>query len=218
MDEKHTREINKLLPTDLIKCQLCQTLKPATEEEFYLRLAQGRKPGRYHEWCRSCTKIRNKTEYRDSEGRRRFPPLSEVKKLVLDEGTLGPTLNRGGHKGWKPSEVAYTDEELKALRSIKEKQAEALSLRQGFVYLIIEDGDEFCKIGYSTQSDARIGDLQTGNPRLLTLYAVKEGTKEDEKQLHLTYLEHNTYGEWFYLIPDMLLEFQDAKLRSAASS
>lgn len=90
--------------------------------------------------------------------------------------------------------------------------------RQGYVYLIIEmrPGGElkYGKIGYSTKPPARVGELQTGNPRPLKLHAMKLGTLATEAALHAKYAAARVVhggDEWFWLghasAKELLLEF-----------
>ena len=53
------------------------------------------------------------------------------------------------------------------------------------------------KVGYSTNPEARVVELQTGNWRPLRLLAKIEGTETDEKALHVEFIEDNLVGEWF---------------------
>jgi Meiotically up-regulated gene 113 len=50
----------------------------------------------------------------------------------------------------------------------------------------------------------RVKDLQTGCPWKLTVLAVTEGTKCDEKGLHQRFRELHMRGEWFELHPVIL--------------
>lgn len=63
------------------------------------------------------------------------------------------------------------------------------------------------KIGYSVNPEARVGELQTGNPRQLYLVAKMPGTEEDERRIHAKFIHKNIIGEWFYGDADVLGEF-----------
>ena len=70
----------------------------------------------------------------------------------------------------------------------------------------ITDGNAV-KIGYSKHFDAkaRISQLQTANPRTLTVLGViSHGTREYERQLHRRLKRYKMRGEWFdYTVPDV---------------
>jgi hypothetical protein len=80
---------------------------------------------------------------------------------------------------------------------------------QGYVYCIgeAEGVSPLVKIGYSTNPEARVGELQTGNGRQLFLLAYFAGTEADEKALHAKYIKDNTLQEWFTPSDGLLGEF-----------
>lgn len=65
------------------------------------------------------------------------------------------------------------------------------------VYLIINEIEKVCKIGYSENPTARLATLQTGCPYPLTLAATVVGGVEQERQLHQDFSEYRLQGEWF---------------------
>ena len=77
--------------------------------------------------------------------------------------------------------------------------------RQGYVYLI-SDGTAY-KVGYSVNPNKRVAELQTGNPRKLSLLASIPGTEADEKALHQKYISDNLLQEWFAASPELRSEF-----------
>lgn len=97
------------------------------------------------------------------------------------------------------------DNEVKAAYGVIRDHNAQLRGRQGFVYLI-SDG-EYVKVGYSVKPEARVGELQTGNARELRLLASMPGTVEDERALHLRFLDDNLLLEWFRPSPALLSEF-----------
>lgn len=121
------------------------------------------------------------------------------------EGQLeSVALKYVGHSQRTPHEP--TDEELAArelLRRLRERKQD----RQGCVYLVGIEGDAPVKIGYSVDPEARLGEMQTGNPRPLKLLATLPGDLERERSLHARYIKHNLLGEWFYPTPELLSEF-----------
>ena len=115
------------------------------------------------------------------------------------------TLNYPNHpvrpKVVVDSEVA---DALGVLRDARAQQAG----RQGYVYCIQEVLDNtYVKIGYSVNPEARVGELQTGNPRVLELFASMPGTLEDERRIHAKYIKDNIVGEWFHTSAALLEEF-----------
>jgi hypothetical protein len=68
---------------------------------------------------------------------------------------------------------------------------------------IIGDGHHV-KIGYSTDVDARLRDLQTGNGRYLRLHRIVDGGQKVEKWFHRKFKPQRLHGEWFVFHPDML--------------
>lgn len=78
----------------------------------------------------------------------------------------------------------------------------------GFVYCI-SDGTAV-KIGKSINHPSnRIAELQTGNPRLLSLVALIEtdNVTNEEVRLHQKFCHLNILGEWFSPDPSILIEF-----------
>ena len=65
------------------------------------------------------------------------------------------------------------------------------------LYLIKCSGNNFCKIGYSTNPKNRLNQLQTGSAFSVNLLASLEGTMEDERNLHKKFKNFKLKGEWF---------------------
>ena len=87
------------------------------------------------------------------------------------------------------------DGEVKAaLGVLRDARAQRRKL-PGFVYLIT-DGTAV-KVGYSVKPQARVSELQTGNPRELRLLATKAGTEADEAAIHQQFMADNLLLEWF---------------------
>jgi Meiotically up-regulated gene 113 len=76
---------------------------------------------------------------------------------------------------------------------------------KGYVYCI-SDG-EYLKIGFSTNPQARVAELQTGNARKLTIVGTIEGTLEDEAALHQEFISDNVLAEWFKNTPSIVAKF-----------
>lgn len=83
----------------------------------------------------------------------------------------------------------------------------------GFIYLIENViGDEVNhKIGFTTDLDRRLKELQTGNPGQMD-YINHYETKWDQKLefgIHRTYKTNNIRGEWFKLSDNDISNFEN---------
>lgn len=97
-----------------------------------------------------------------------------------------------------------------ALGVMRDRKAQRAG-RQGYVYLIVEDRPggalEFGKIGYSTNPQKRVAELQTGNPRTLRLLYMKPGTEAEERRIHQKHIKQNVLQEWFRLTREIMFEW-----------
>ena len=121
--------------------------------------------------------------------------------------TPAPRVKSAGHKGKRDG--LRRDAELEAaLGLIRDRRGENEG-KQGYVYCIgeAEGVAPLVKIGYSTNPEARVAELQTGNGRHLFLLGYFAGTIEDEKALHAKYIKDNTLAEWFRPSDALLGEF-----------
>lgn len=122
--------------------------------------------------------------------------------------TPAKQLRSAGHTA-KRAPRAVDDEAYEgALGVIRDVEAQRAG-RQGYVYCI-SDG-EFVKIGYSTNPQARVSELQTGNARPLRLAYYFAGTLQDEADLHQKYIEDNVLQEWFRPSVELVLDFYHRK-------
>lgn len=71
------------------------------------------------------------------------------------------------------------------------------------IYCILDAANNACKIGFSANPKARLQQLQTGCPNLLTLYNTIPGTFQDEKTLHQRFSSNKLFGEWFYFTQEI---------------
>jgi Meiotically up-regulated gene 113 len=71
----------------------------------------------------------------------------------------------------------------------------------GFIYAIQADHVHLIKLGYSTDPAARLADLRTGCPVVLTLLAIWRATCADETALHQEFAQYREHGEWFRPAP-----------------
>lgn len=66
--------------------------------------------------------------------------------------------------------------------------------------------DSAVKIGFTRQRSSlskRLEDLQSGNPKRITVVAMMAGDEEDEQRLHARFAQHRLTGEWFKLCDDL---------------
>ncbi len=87
----------------------------------------------------------------------------------------------------------------------------------GNVYFIKAKGGKHMKVGYATNVERRITQLQTGNPRRLKVIAVVPGTRQLESAYHQILAPYRAVGEWFCLEGKVrtLLRFLEAGARPA---
>lgn len=115
-----------------------------------------------------------------------------------------PTLRGVGHR-YSVDNPERDPEVEAALGVLRDAKAQREG-KKGYVYLIV-DGSGHGKIGYSVNPHKRVAELQTGNPRRLTLRGCIEGSLEDERILHAKYIEQNVLQEWFILSDQLVAEF-----------
>lgn len=115
------------------------------------------------------------------------------------------TLKTAGHN--YSIERAELDPEVEAAYGVIRDYKAQKRGKQGFVYLIVEKGGRYGKIGYSVNPQKRIAEVQTGNPRPLKLFGTIPGTEETERALHAKYIKDNALQEWFVLSDRLKKEF-----------
>lgn len=86
-------------------------------------------------------------------------------------------------------------------------------MRESFVYFVEAVGIDRIKIGWTTNLEARLTDLQCGCPVPLEHCFSIPGGSDEEHELHHRFRHARTSGEWFVLsaIQDALLEIASAK-------
>lgn len=89
-------------------------------------------------------------------------------------------------------------------------------MKHGHVYFLRVniDGDEFVKIGFATNLEKRIQQLQVGSVLPLLLVAVVPGARSLEFDLHYKFSAYRKRGEWFEFSPEIakyLLEHAEVK-------
>jgi len=81
------------------------------------------------------------------------------------------------------------------------------------IYVIVNNSNTYCKIGYSKNPKKRLVELQTGNPEKLSLLRTYNGFIALEKHIHLKYKHLKLHNEWF-LYSDNLLEDLDKNFKN----
>lgn len=66
---------------------------------------------------------------------------------------------------------------------------------EGFIYFI--GYENWVKIGFATEIEARIRGLQSASPQKLEIFYFERGSMRDERQYHRQFSEHRAHGEWF---------------------
>lgn len=74
----------------------------------------------------------------------------------------------------------------------------------GWVYFIREGRKGPIKIGYATNPQTRIYNIQCGNPRALRFIGMVPGTRDDESEWHRLFARLRIGGEWFRPAHDLL--------------
>ncbi len=69
--------------------------------------------------------------------------------------------------------------------------------RKRKIYIIEDKQSKAFKVGIAKNPNARLTELQVGNPHKLTLTEVKPGKLKDEQKLQNTFESSRLNGEWF---------------------
>jgi hypothetical protein len=78
-------------------------------------------------------------------------------------------------------------------------------MSDAYVYFIQADEAGPIKIGFTAgDPQARLNQLQTGNPSALKLLGAIKGTTAKERELHAALSEHRLQGEWFKPHPSVV--------------
>lgn len=65
------------------------------------------------------------------------------------------------------------------------------------IYLITVEGQNYCKIGFTSNVEKRLSAIQTSNPFKCTVKYVITGDVSREKSLHERFKKYRLNGEWF---------------------
>ena len=168
------------------------------------------------QWCAILKTERGSNGSRiKARGPRRGTPLEAAQDYCDYVNNMGFTfaitnnLKSAGHTVTRDS--LPRDPEVEAALGVLRDARGQRKGNQGYVYCIVEENEHpfrpYCKIGFSTNPEARVAELQTGNPRKLSLLGTIPGTVEDEAAMHQRYIHHNVLQEWFELTPMIRYEF-----------
>jgi hypothetical protein len=103
-----------------------------------------------------------------------------------------PRLLRDGEPFWLPADLL---EALTLIPYVDGTRADVK--RRSQVYFIGPMEARFIKVGVAINVEARIRELQTGNPERLVIYASVPGLKQDESTFHAILKPLRAEGEWF---------------------
>lgn len=67
------------------------------------------------------------------------------------------------------------------------------------IYIIGNKVLDICKIGFSERPNRRIKSIQGSFPFELEILSIREGTRKEEKEMHLLLEDYRINGEWFTL-------------------
>jgi hypothetical protein len=165
------------------------------------------------------------------------PTVAQLRAALGMPPKVSKRLKSAGHTAKRQKNGVGDPEYAAAKGYIRDYRAQQEG-KQGYVYCIVEESGlmnstpataaadpkhpsgfvygPFCKIGYSTNPEARVAELQTGNPRKLTLLGKLPGTEADEAEMHQRYIFHNVLQEWFVLTPMIRYEFTKVPSDSVA--
>ena len=75
--------------------------------------------------------------------------------------------------------------------------------------LIQHNDQEIIKVGFSSSWDRRLQDYKSKLPLPVRVFGVTEGTRDDERELHLALTSYRASGEWYYYTEDLMDTLQD---------
>lgn len=126
-----------------------------------------------------------------------------VKKLLAacDDGLLRSFgYRRGGRRLIATSDLDLFVRSGRAA-SVRAKRSWAAPNPKECVYVI--GYDRFIKIGYTTNLEQRLDNLQTACPGKLKVHAILHGGRRLEHALHANFADYRTEGEWFTRAGDL---------------
>jgi hypothetical protein len=120
--------------------------------------------------------------------------------------TLERRRRRGGRRPAVPACAPSDSSPVPAPGALSEQRRAALaaacdgaSSPGGYVYFVKVLGEDFVKIGTSTNPQDRLGSLIAGSHRALAIWKVISGDKAVEKAWHKKWSHLRRNGEWFEL-------------------
>lgn len=75
---------------------------------------------------------------------------------------------------------------------------------EGFVYFIQAESGGPVKIGWSLTPVERRGQIQYGNPEVLRIIGLIEGSRDKEAEMHVRFAQSHVRGEWFADTGDLM--------------
>lgn len=100
--------------------------------------------------------------------------------------------------------TAPTYIDLLALENLFSLLPAEKNTKQGFVYFVSPSAHPVVKIGFSSNPEQRIKQIQTSWPAKLTILKTLPRTYETEAQLHRRFAHLQMMGEWFSLTTEIL--------------
>lgn len=100
---------------------------------------------------------------------------------------------------------------VEARKSSKNVLSNQDSKTKSYVYFIQGEKGGPIKIGYSTNVESRVKELQTGFPTKLVVLALIPGRIWHETELHKRFQKHRLHGEWFKPVPELLEYIESVK-------
>jgi hypothetical protein len=119
------------------------------------------------------------------EGEGELPSEKELKFLV--NNIIGKTRT-------------YDLEDLKFSSDFEDFE----STTRSYVYFLVDEKYEFCKIGFSSNYEQRTKKIQSHCPLRLSIHKLIPGGITKEKELHYKFEEYRVHGEWFKLTGKLL--------------
>lgn len=102
----------------------------------------------------------------------------------------------------KPVPSNYVPMQLEALGfehlSVRKWKIDLVERNACNVYFVQAKNNGLIKIGFTSNLKSRLSDLSSMSPVPLELLAFTEGDCNLERELHSTFANHRSHGEWFY--------------------
>ena len=141
--------------------------------------------------------------------------LSLIRVFVKDRiGEIQSKIKGKAIKHCKNIELEHTYREIfksnPVVDFLEHKRLMRESGKKAQVYFIGNTDYELVKIGFSSEPEKRVKQLQTGCPFPITILHTEVGTPKNESELHRRFSKHRVNGEWFKLSLSILNYIQKA--------